>query len=202
MVLPVNSSSKVLFGYFATLAVLIVSTTLFLRYRGNASAQPTPPSLDKGRFSFLANVPLVGRVYNYFNPTKTSEQRPLRIGQTNPVTSVDDLANRLMRIRQAGETQHQAPLSALIIYGKNLEITQDPGILALNPMKLILVGVKIELRFAANSLDQQMKNNGWLADADGITVVKVDTVREAITADLTVNTSTYKPYPTVYNVRT
>jgi hypothetical protein len=46
-----------------------------------------------------------------------------------------------------------------------------------------------------------MMYNNWLAEVDGITVVEVASVDEAVKAVPTINPETSKPYPTVYSVR-
>ena len=190
MVLSVNSSSKVFLG-FTAVAALALSTVLFYRSRGNTSIQPTVTSLDKGRFAFLSNVPLIGYVYNHFNPIKTAKLLPIHIGFNNPIDSVEQLTRRLTTLKQQREAT-----DTLVIYGNKLEITNDPGILVLNPKKVILVGVQIVMSFDNDSLGQLMVKSGWNTNEfDEVNIIEVDSVEEAVKADLAVN-------PTVYSVRT
>ncbi len=187
MVLSVNSSSKVVLGFTAVTA-LALGTVLFYRFRGNLSTQPIVTSLDKGRFAFLSNVPLIGYVYNHFNPIKTAKLLPLHIGFNNRIDSVEELTRMLKQQRETTDT--------LVIYGNKLEIINDPGILALNPKKVILVGVQIVMSFDNDSLGQRMVKNGWHTDTFGeVSIIEVNSVDEAVKADLAVN-------PTVYSVRT
>jgi hypothetical protein len=134
---------------------------------------------------------------NYFFPMKAAELPVLSIGFSfAPIGSVDELTVML----GTAKGQHKE-LGTLIIYGNNLQIVQDPGILALNPKKLILVGTQIVHNTEANSLEQCMINNGWLANMHRITVVEVDSVKDAIKFPIIINTKTTKPIPTVYSVK-
>jgi hypothetical protein len=195
MVLSVNSSTKVVLGVSA-ITTLALGTILFYRYRGNIMVQQEAPSLDQGRFSFMADLPVIGPAYNYL--TKPADLPVYRIGQHQyKFSSVEELVLWL------GKFKMQRRLGgALVIYGDKLQITQDPGILVLEPMKLILVGASITNSCEAASLEQQMMNSGWLAEVDGITVVEVASVDEAVKAVPTINPTTSKPYPTVYSVTT
>ena len=151
MVLSVNSSSKAILG-FATLGAFAICTALFLRYRANATQQTTVPCLDQGRFPFLANWPLICKIHSYFNP-----KTPLAIlgDPSKRFPYFDDLAKVL------AEMSDDRPINGtLVIYGNKLEITKDPGMLALNLKKLILVDGKIIMSFDDDSLTQLMVKNG------------------------------------------
>jgi hypothetical protein len=194
MVLSVNSApSKVVLG-FTAVAALGLGTVLFYRYHGNADAQPTPSSLDKGRFSCLADLPLIGHAYNFFNPTKPTELPipTLNIGSSSKrARSIDDLTSALAKVGD----QDQG-IGALVIYGHNLNITQDPGILKLKPMKVILVGAQI---MSMGGLEKSMMESGWYSDREGVKVIEVASVEQAI-KDTQYNLATYKPCPTAYYV--
>lgn len=193
MVLSVNSSSKAILG-ITTLAAFSLCTILFLRYRGNAIHQTTVPCLDQGRLSFLANLPLIGRIHSYFNP-----KTPLAIlgDPSKRFPKFDELANVL------AEMSNDRPINGtLVIYGDKLNITKDPGILALNLTKLILVDVKIVMSFDDDSLTQLMVKNGWQKNEfDELNITEVDSVENALKAALTVDPVTSKPIPTVYSVK-
>jgi hypothetical protein len=205
MSLRVDSSSKIILGV-AAVAVLAVGTVLFLRSRGNA---PTSAPLDKDRFS-LANVPLVRNIYNYFYPTKPVEKPVITLGsEAKRIGTIGELKNNLLKVKG----QHKE-LDALIIYGDAaLEINEDPGILALNPMKLILVGPRIVHKpFSLDRLDSNMAKAGWDSPYGSefssehttfpeIYITEVDSVQEALDAKPPISRQTSKPYRTVYSVK-
>jgi hypothetical protein len=196
MVLSVNSSSKVVV-YFGAVATLALAAVLFYRFRGNTSEQATAASLDKGRFSFLANFPLISSVMNYFCPMTTKLSIQSIGSSAYRILSVNGLTEKL-----EWEKQRYQAIDTLIICGKNLEITKDPGILALNPMKVILVDVQIIMSFDDDSLDQLMVKSGWHAhELEGLNIIEVASVEEAVQANLPINPETFKPYPTVYSVK-
>jgi hypothetical protein len=188
-------ASKAVFGV-AAVAVLGVSTVLYLRSRGNVSAPPTAPSLDNGRFAFLANIPLIRSVYNHFNP----EPPLVVLGNSNHRIGSNELAIKLQGVK----AQHPA-LDTLIIYGNFFEITQDPGILALNPMKLILVGARIvEDHSSSDSLYHQMITRGWnidLSTGQPLLCLEFATIQDALDAKLEINPVTGQPFPQLYFVR-
>ncbi len=92
----------------------------------------------------------------------------------------------------------------MIIYGNHFSIYKDPGILALNPIKLILVNANIADSMEAGSLaqcmikkdDWQNKVNPWRS---GVIAVDVRSVDKALKDTLEINTETNKPYRTVYS---
>lgn len=110
----------------------------------------------------------------------------------HPITTIEALRAALMAERN--KPKHQ-PTNALIIHGDgNLAINEDPGILELNPMKLILEGARIVHRSSLiGTLDTAMLGSGkWqfaamrvvtgAANADA-SVVKdhgVSSVKEAL----------------------
>jgi hypothetical protein len=205
MVLAVHSSTKILgLTAVAAVAALGLVSILYNRYRGNVVVQQETPSLDKGRFSFMANIPLIGWAYNYFNPTNSIKLAkvkpdPVSIGSPNlPFSSVKDLTECLETLKKTCQN-----VDTLILYGNKLFLIQDPGILAFNLTKMILVGVQINMCFADDSLDQLMVKNGWHPhEVDGVNIIEVASVDEAIKAVPEINPETSKPYPTVYSVKT
>jgi len=192
MVLSVNSSTKVVLGVTAV-AVLGLGTVLFYRCRGDAAVQQTEPSSDQGRFSFLADVPVIGCAYNFFNSTKPAELPVYTIGNPSHRLTIDELGHAL-----AGFRKQRRLYGALVIYGNNLNITEDPGILLLKPMKVILVGAQIT---SGGGLDKLMMKNGWWASLNELIVVEVNSVEEAIKADLSINLAISEQRPTVYSVK-
>jgi hypothetical protein len=152
MTLRVDSSTtttKAILGV-AAFSVLALGTALFLRSRGNAAAAPAAPSLDQRRLAFLADIPLVGRVYTHFNPAKKPEPINIQIGSLPPIKNVDELRQafsvemqRIAIVDPLSAAPKYPEIAALVIYGDNLEITQDPGISVLKPLKLILVNATI-----------------------------------------------------------
>lgn len=77
----------------------------------------------------------------------------------NPIKSSKELLDEL-RKEKSSDAKHR-PTNALIIHGDgNLKINDDPGILAINPMKLILEGARIVHEPTASMsgrLDDQMR---------------------------------------------
>jgi len=199
MALRVDSSStKAVLG-LAAVAAIGLGSALFLRYRGNAAAQSTAPSLAQKGVSILRSLPGVDSVVNSFFPMKPAV---ITLGSpSDPISGVEELAEKLVEAKK----QHNE-LGALIIYGYHFFIYQDPGILALNPIKLILVGVQIAISDEASSLARCMIkkddwHNGVNPDFSGIIPIEVSSVDEALKDALTINTETNKPYRTVYWVR-
>ncbi|HEY5236046.1 MAG TPA: hypothetical protein VIJ14_07705, partial [Rhabdochlamydiaceae bacterium] len=199
-----SSSSKAVIG-FAVVAALGVGTALFYRSRKNTAGQPATPSLAQKDVSILRSIPGIGRAVNYFFPMKAVELPILSIGSSgHRFTSIDELTSML----EGTKKQHKE-LSTLIIYGNKLSITQDPGILALNPMKLILVSTYIIPGNEDTALDNLMAAHGWFVDpskvaVDGepkVTVIEVASVEEAVKAVAVINPATSKPYHMVYSVR-
>jgi hypothetical protein len=196
MVLSVNSSSKVVL-YFGAVATLALGTLLFYRFRGNTSPLPTAASLDKGRVSSWADFPCIGRAINYFCPINKLSIQSIGCSSYR-ILSVSGLTKKL-----ASERQQYQTIETLIIHGENLQIIKDPGILALNPMKVILVGVQINMSFETDSLTQLMVNRGWQKNNfDELNIIEVASVAVAVQADLPISPETSKPIPTVYSVRT
>ncbi len=195
MVLAINSSTKAVLC-FATAAVGL--TALFFRYRESHALQTATPSLDPERYAFLASVPFIGIVYNYFHQKAPTELPVHMIGSQHiRFPNVEKLTNELGEARKRGTFN-----GALVIYGENLNITKDPGILALKPEKVILVGVHIVMDFGTDSLEQLMINSGWSTNEhDALNIIKVDSVEKALQAALPVNAVTSKQIPTVYYVR-
>ncbi|OGN55623.1 MAG: hypothetical protein A3D96_00830 [Chlamydiae bacterium RIFCSPHIGHO2_12_FULL_44_59] len=93
----------------------------------------------------------------------------------NPITTIEALREALTAERN--KPKHQ-PTNALIIHGDgNLAINEDPGILGLNPMKLILEGARIVHKpSAAVRLDDAMWRTGkWqVAAVRVVTSANVD----------------------------
>ncbi len=201
MVLSVNSSSKVDLAYpvIAVLATVGLGTILFYHARDNGMAQ-TAPSLAQKDVSILRSIPVLGSALNYFCPIQAPTEPVLdnrAIGNLhNRLTSIEDLTWRL-----ENEQQHHQNIGVLIIYGDNLEIIKDPGIIALNPMKLILVGANIVKSNEVNSLEQCMIKKGWCANAQGVTPLKVGSVKEAENHAAPINPTTQKPFRMVYSVQ-
>jgi hypothetical protein len=195
MVLAVNSTKAVLgIGIVATAGLI----ALFFRYRESPALHPVAPSLDPGRYSFLASVPFIGIAYNYFHRKTPTELPACVIGSQHcRFSTFEKLAYELGEARKQGMFN-----GALVIYGENLNITQDPGILALNPEKVILVGIHIDGSFDDDSLEQLMIKNGWSANEHGVlNIIKVDSVAKALQSELPVNPVTSRSIPTVYRVR-
>jgi hypothetical protein len=198
MVLSVNSSTKVVLGFGGAAVALALVTVLFYRFRGNTSAHPTAASLAKKDVSILRNIPLIGSAINYFCPIKTTKK---------PIESIGSSAYRILSLASltkelASAKQRYQAIDTLIICGDNLQITKDPGILDLDPIKVILRGVQIVMSFDTDSLTQLMVNRGWQKNSlDELNIIEVASVEEAVQADLPVNPETSKPVPTVYSVR-
>jgi hypothetical protein len=186
MVLAINSSTKAMIGFTSFAAVGLF--VLFLRSRANGALQ-LAPSLNPERYAFLTKAPIISSVYYYFNPKKPTERPVFTIGDQHNRLSIEKLIDELDVALKEGQ-----PIKALVMYGKNLNLIQDPGILALNPKKLILVGVQIDASFEENSLEQLMVNSGWSADEFGaLNIIQADSVAKALQADAQI--------PTVYRVR-
>jgi hypothetical protein len=114
----------------------------------------------------------------------------------NPITSVEQLANLL-------KTGQFIADRILVIYGDNLEIIKDPGILAINPMKLILVGVHIAESNEDDSLEQLMLGSDWCTDLYGrLEVVNAPSVQAAIIRPAEKEYLTQKPFRMVYSAKT
>jgi hypothetical protein len=189
MVLSVDYSSKALLGFGAVVGVAIC-TALFLRARSNKAAQTITPSLVNGRVS-MADLPVIGQIYNLFNPTKP----PLYIGTpSKPLTTIEELINAL-----TDASKHHQVFETIVIYGRDLEIWEEPGILKLNPTKMILVGAYINTK-RPTSIEISMLAAGWRIEHWNLKIVQVNSLAEAIKADLTVDPITFKPIPTVYSV--
>lgn len=198
MALRVDSSStKVILG-FAAVAALAVGVVLFLRHRRIAAAEPTATSLAQKNVSIIRSLPGIGRAVNYFFPMKAAKLPVVTIGRSSPISNVKDLTRALEGVKQ----HYFKELGALIIYGDHLEIVQDPGILALNLQKLILVGAQIVPSTEASSLEQCMVNGEWLVNNEnGVFVSRVSSVDEAVKAPLITNAVTTKPIPMVFSVK-
>lgn len=196
MVLAVNPSKKVILG-ITTLTAFGLVTVLFYRSRGNT--QTTASSLAEKDVSIMRSIPIIGSAINYFYPIVKEKAPALPIRQvgnsSSLVTSIEVLTTRLVRERQ----DHQA-LTALIIHGDNLELIQDPGILALHPAKLILIGIRIAKSNEPNSLWQLMKKQGWHLYKGEISILTVKSDKEAISKENPINPISKLPSPTVYSV--
>lgn len=122
---------------------------------------------------------------------------PVTIGTpSNPVASVEELAHQL-KIAQFEEN------CTLIIYGGDLEIIKDPGILAINPMKLIFVGAYIAQSDEGDSLEQLMMGSNWNYDLYGrLEVTEVFSVLAAVIQPAEREYLTLKPLRMVYSVKT
>ena len=197
MALRVNSSSSKVVLNFAAVAALGFATALFLRSRGRAAAQPTAPSMTQKDVSVIRSLPGIGRAVNYFFPMKAAELPVITIGSSSAlVGSVDELTLMLANAKK----EPKEPCT-LIIYGDSLQIVQDPGILALNPIKLILVGAQIVHSTEAGSLEQCMMNNGWLGNTNELIVAKVRSVDEALKITIPpITNATIKPLFRAYTV--
>jgi hypothetical protein len=196
MVLSVNSSSKVILGFGAVVA-LALGTVLFYRFRGNTSAQPTAASLAPKDVSILRSTPLIGSAINYFCPIKTAKMIQSIGSSAYRILSLDSLTKELASAKQ----RYQA-IDTLIICGDTLEITKDPGILDLDPIKVILVGVQFVVSVETDNLTQLMVNRGWQKNSlDELNIIEVASVEDAVRATLPVNPETFMPYPTVYSVK-
>lgn len=103
----------------------------------------------------------------------------------------------------------KTPIDVLIIYGKNLNVKLDPGLLKLNPMKMILVNTNIGNQHSyqldpkeknvevATNLDTCLKASGkWLER----TTVK--TIEEALMESLPRRPGFCKSYHGIYYVKT
>jgi len=82
------------------------------------------------------------------------------------------------------DSKHR-PTNALIIHGDgNLTINEDPGILRLNPMKLVLVGAQIvcESSSRARLFDEMSNTHKWRKGAASVTTSRSinDSVDEAL----------------------
>ncbi len=171
------------------------------------------PSLDKGRFAFLANVPLIGRAYTHFNPAKKAELVNCSVGSSSaPIKTMDQLraafAVEMQRVSTSDSLSaapnYPAETATLVIFGDHLEITQDPGILVLNPRKLILVGARIVHDGSLGAaLDTIMITRGWNVDltTHQLKVIEARTVQDALLARHEINPATSKLVPTIYSVR-
>lgn len=93
----------------------------------------------------------------------------------HPINTIQELRDALKR--EQNQPKHQ-PTNALVIHGNGqLAINEDPGILRLNPMKLILDGAQIVHRPSAiGRLDDAMWETGkWQVGATRIiTVANID----------------------------
>ncbi len=195
MALRVNSSSTKVALSYAAVAAVGLATALFLRSRGNAAAQTNSTFFGPKNISAIRSLPGIGRAVNYFFPMKAAEPPVISIGSSSAlVGSVDELTRMLANAKKEPCT--------LIIYGNDLQIIQDPGILALNLKKLILVGAQIVRSDEASSLAQCMINNGWLGDTSGLIVVNVCSVDEALKIKVPpITNATNKPLLTAYTVK-
>jgi hypothetical protein len=131
----------------------------------------------------------------------------------NPIKFIQDLAGELWVTRVGRLTGAEPnPIGVIVIYGDgNLEIEKDPGILDLDPQTLILIGARLAHKLDTDSLDAKMFKAGWYSHSDGvrpanpdalaITVLKVNSVKEALDAPALVNPQTNVPYRMIYEVK-
>lgn len=114
---------------------------------------------------------------------------------SDPVGSIEELA-QLLKIMPFEKNCH------LVIYGGDLEIIKDPGILAINPMKLILVGASIVESDEDDGLEQLMMHSDWNYNLYGrIEVTEVSSVLAAIMQPAEKESLTQKPLRMVYSVK-
>ncbi len=98
MALRVDSSStKVILGLAAVTAIGL-GYALFLRYRGNAAAESTAPSLTQKVVSVIRSLTGVGRAVNNFFPMKPAI---IKLGTPSaPIGSVEELAGKLVEAKK------------------------------------------------------------------------------------------------------
>lgn len=189
MVLSVDYSSRVVLG-FTVVVGFAICTVLFIRARGNRPAQPLEPSLDKERVSSI-DSPNFSWVHDPMNPMDPMDPIKPRLYIGAPLKAVktfQELADALT----AAKEQHPA-CESLVIYGfHNLEIAEDPGILALEPMKLVFSGCCIDTK-KNSSFVTSMINAGWCLDGEFLRVVKVPSVEEGVYGPVAYQ-------PTIYRV--
>jgi hypothetical protein len=119
---------------------------------------------------------------------------------SDPVTTVEELYHQL-KITQC-EKNCILVIYGEDLYGGDLEILKDPGILAINPMKLILVGARIADSNEADSLEQLMIKSDWFTDLYVGLEVEVFSVQEAVMKTAEKDIFTLKPLRMVYSVKT
>ena len=122
-----------------------------------------------------------------------------------PVACVEEIAHQL-KITQC-EKNGILIIYAGDLYGGDLEIVKDPGILAINPMKLILVGAHIADSDEEDSLAQLMIQSDWCIDLysrrdAGLEVTEVSSVQEAVMKTAERDIFTQKPLRMVYSIKT
>jgi hypothetical protein len=158
------------------------------------------------KVSFMPGIPGISHIWSLFSGAKAIGQGAVSVVSIGSAiaryNSVEDLAQELKRVEA-----RPGSINTLIIYGNNLELIEDPGILALKPMKLILVGITIKTDASDTSLDSLMYVEGWYvdpADTDAsreITVIKVASLQQAVEAELRIDPITNMPMPTVFIVQ-
>jgi hypothetical protein len=202
-----SSASKAVIGLVAVSAVA-VGTVMFMRYRRHAPVQPAAPALDQGRFSSRAFHPLqlvCRTIYNYLYPAKKPEPVTCTVGSPSaPITSMDELSQAFsVEMQRLAIVDRAAPkypeISSLVIYGEDLQITQDPGFITLRPSKLILVGTHI---VADSTLKSALIERRWhIETSDSSVGIQVASVADALLAPQHFIPSTGKHVPTVYSVK-
>ena len=86
----------------------------------------------------------------------------------------------------------------MIIYGDgNLEINEDPGILRINPTKLILVGAAIIYEPSAQDglYDAMCRTENWINIQNNSSIT---TIADALNCKVRIKRRTNKPYHTIY----
>ncbi|HEX2578982.1 MAG TPA: hypothetical protein VHK67_01080 [Rhabdochlamydiaceae bacterium] len=199
MALRINSSvpTTVILGITSITAVMIC-TVLFARARGKTATAPTTPALDKGRVSPFANIPVIGRVYKLFYPTKKANSIQISIGSKDtPITSMDALNREFKAVLEKypipAKGRHEKPtypeIDSVVIYGNNFDITEITDILTLNPTKLILMGARLD-----DTQVTELKTHGWQTH-------DLPSVETALKSVVLTNPATTKPYHLIYTIK-
>lgn len=121
---------------------------------------------------------------------------------SDPVGSVEELAHQL-KITQCEKNCNLVIYGCDVLYGGDLEIIKDPGILAINPMKLILVGAYIAQSDEGDNLEQLMMSSNWNYDLyERLEVTEVASVQVALMKPAKREYLTLNPLRMVYSIKT
>lgn len=122
------------------------------------------------------------------------------IGTREKPLNEEEIRKELEKLHEENKDQK---VDQLIIYGDNVKFTQDPGIIQLDPKKLILINAKIQ----HGELDESMISFGkWYkplfpANESKVHQIEVDSIEKAISDQPHENPKTNEPYNFIYLVK-
>jgi len=173
-------------------SVLAICAVLFIRARGKTATAPTASALEKGRLSFLANIPILGPAYTYFNP-----QKPLPTPQVVTLGAPEQQLTTEAALKDAVVSiQKTFPKNGiLVIHGGGFTIKADPGLLDLLPSKIILMGLQLSETTESDTLFSQLRVKNWQINTT------FESLDQAMKAPIALNKDTGHPYQAVYVVK-